>query len=100
MTTPATDRPTASRERASTSTRSTASHDHAAATQLLTSQEAAERLCMSPEWVRKKVQRREIPFIRLGRCVRFTEAQLAEIVTAAAQPGPARQGRGSARTKL
>lgn len=67
---------------------------------LMTSKEAAERLCMSHEWLRKKVQRREVPFVRLGRYVRFTEAHLVEIIDSATQPGGRLQGRGSARTKL
>lgn len=69
-------------------------------TRLMTSQEVAERLCMSHEWLRKKVQRREVPFVRLGRYVRFTESHLAEIVESATQPVARTQGRGSARTKL
>ncbi len=67
---------------------------------LLTSQETAERLCMSHEWLRKKVQRREVPFVRLGRYVRFTEAHLAEIIESATHSIPSSQVRSSARTKL
>src|SRR6266581_1947010 len=67
---------------------------------LLTSQEAAERLCMSHEWLRKKVQRREVPFVRLGRYVRFTESHIAEIIESATQPVSRTQGRSSARTRL
>jgi excisionase family DNA binding protein len=67
---------------------------------LLTSQEVAERLCMSHEWLRKKVQRREVPFVRLGRYVRFTEAHLAEIIESATHSIPSSQVRSSARTKL
>lgn len=93
MSAPATDRLISSQQRPSVTPRSNAT------TQLLTSQEAAERLCMSHEWVRKKVQRREIPFIRLGRCVRFTEAQLAEIIQGGVQSTSQTQ-RGTARTKL
>jgi len=55
---------------------------------------------MSHEWVRKKVQRREIPFIRLGRCVRFTEAQLTEIIQGGVQSASSQTQRGTARTKL
>ncbi len=67
---------------------------------LMTSQEAAERLCMSHEWLRKKVQRREVPFVRLGRYVRFTEAHLAEIIESSTHSAHGSYGRGSARTKL
>ncbi|HZC52018.1 MAG TPA: helix-turn-helix domain-containing protein [Mycobacterium sp.] len=66
----------------------------------MTSQEVAERLCMSNEWLRKKVQRREVPFVRLGRYVRFTESHLAEIIASATQPVSRTEVRGSARTKL
>lgn len=66
----------------------------------MTSQEVAERLCMSHEWLRKKVQRREVPFVRLGRYVRFTESHLAEIIESATQSTSRPLGRGSARTKL
>src|SRR4051794_3243126 len=73
---------------------------HAGA-RLLTSHEAAERLCMSHEWLRKKVQRREVPFVRLGRYVRFTEAHVAEIIESATHSiSGSSQSRGSARTKL
>ncbi|SRR6266540_3586050 len=70
------------------------------AARLMTSQEAAERLCMSHEWLRKKVQRREVPFVRLGRYVRFTEAHLAEIIESSTHSAHGSYGRGSARTKL
>lgn len=93
------DRPVSSRERANVRPRSNADRPQNAA-QLLTTQEAAARLCMSREWVRKKVQRREIPFIRLGRCVRFTEAQLAEIIRGGVQTTCTPTPRGTARSKL
>jgi excisionase family DNA binding protein len=66
----------------------------------MTSHEAGERLCMSHEWLRKKVQRREVPFVRLGRYVRFTEAHLAEIIESATDSVSGSQSRGSARSKL
>lgn len=69
-------------------------------TRLLTSREVADRLCMSHEWLRKKVQRREIPFVRLGRYVRFTERNVVDIIEAAAQPASPTRGRSSARTRL
>jgi excisionase family DNA binding protein len=67
--------------------------------ELITPQDAAKRLCMSYAWLRKKVAAREVPFVRLGRSVRFTEAHLREIINANAQSalhGP----HGSARTRL
>lgn len=66
---------------------------------LLTPREAAERLCMSYAWLRKKIAAREVPCVRLGRSVRFTESHLREIVEANTQPIP-RMERGSARTRL
>jgi excisionase family DNA binding protein len=67
--------------------------------ELMTPQEAAKRLCMSHAWLRKKIAAREVPFVRLGRSVRFTEAHLREIIDANAHPVP-RVERGSARTVL
>jgi excisionase family DNA binding protein len=66
----------------------------------MTSQEVADHLCMSHEWLRKKVQRREVPFVRLGRYVRFTESHVAEIIQSATQPVSRTHNRGSARSKL
>ena len=83
-----------------TSSMPTSSNPQRGTTQLLTLQDAAARLCMSDEWLRKKVQRREIPFIRLGRCVRFTEAHLAQIIAGGEQPIPSQPQRGTARTRL
>ncbi len=55
---------------------------------------------MSHEWLRKKVQKREVPFVRLGRYVRFTEEQLAEIIESASRTTHGAERHGSARTKL
>lgn len=68
---------------------------------LLTSQEAADRLRMSHAWLRKKIAAREVPYVRLGRSVRFTEDHLRDIIQAATQTiPPTNGGRGSARTAL
>lgn len=66
---------------------------------LMTPQEAAQRLCMSHAWLRKKIAAREVPYVRLGRSVRFTEQHLREIIEANVQPLPPVE-RGSARTVL
>jgi excisionase family DNA binding protein len=44
--------------------------------QLLNAQEAADRLGVTEKWMRRKAQAREIPFIRLGRYLRFDPDQL------------------------
>lgn len=42
---------------------------------LLTNSEFCERLGMSNEWGRKKIQRRQISFVRIGRSVRIPEEE-------------------------
>lgn len=48
----------------------------------------AELLGVSEDYVRQRVKRREIPFTRLpgGKLVRFTSAQVHQILTAGEQP--------------
>lgn len=68
---------------------------------LMTAQEAADRLCMSHAWLRKKIATREVPCVRLGRAVRFTEDHLRHIIESHTAEIPANNGgRGSARTVL
>ena len=43
---------------------------------------AAERLNVSVKYLQKQVQHRQVPHVRLGTHVRFSEADLAEIVAA------------------
>lgn len=47
---------------------------------LLTFTEAAEYLNVPESWLREKVARRKVPHTRLGKHVRFTPADLADIV--------------------
>lgn len=47
---------------------------------LRTFTEAAEYLNVPESWLREKVARRKVPHTRLGKHVRFTTADLADIV--------------------
>jgi excisionase family DNA binding protein len=49
---------------------------------MLTMKQFAERLGMSEEWARKRVQRRQISFVRIGRSVRILESELDRLVQA------------------
>ena len=68
---------------------------------LMTTQEAAALLNVSPSWLTKSAQRGRVPYTRIGRYVRFSSAQLRQIiadgeqvVTAGrAQPGSSGGGR-------
>lgn len=72
-----------------------------AETTLWTTKEAAERLKVSYEWLKKKAQRNEVPCVRLGRHVRFSEQNLLQIIRdGTQQPPTADNSRGSARTTL
>lgn len=52
-----------------------------AATALLTTQEAAERLRVPSTWLAQAAREGAEPFVRLGpRYVRFTEEQLTQII--------------------
>ena len=63
-------------------------------TGLLTGDEAADRLGVSARWVRRAVQERRIPFVKVGRFVRFDAADLDDYL--AQQRVPARR-EGAAR---
>lgn len=56
------------------------------ASRLLTVQQAAAQLNVPVSWLRGRVANRAVACTRLGRHVRFTQAQLAAIVAAAEQP--------------
>ncbi len=77
-------------------------HDRSAALAALRSwpdvRARADVLQMSEEWVRKQVQAPTVPYIRLGRRVRFSAADIAAIIEAAERP-VLRRSR-IARTKL
>jgi excisionase family DNA binding protein len=47
---------------------------------LLTFAEAAEVLNVPESWLREKVARRQVPHTRLGKHVRFTRADLTDII--------------------
>lgn len=49
---------------------------------LLTYAEAAEQLAVGERWLRDAVTNRKVPFTRVGRHVRFTQAQVDDIVRA------------------
>jgi len=48
-------------------------------TRLLTVNEAAKQLSLSPRTVRKLIAGRQIRHVRLGRCIRIEERELARI---------------------
>lgn len=50
--------------------------------QLLTVEQAAERLSASPRFVRRLIAERRIEFHRVGRHVRISERALAEFIEA------------------
>lgn len=50
---------------------------------VLTPAEVAERLGKSADYWLRKASRKEVPHVRLGRSVRFTEEDVAEIVARA-----------------
>jgi excisionase family DNA binding protein len=47
---------------------------------LLTNREFCDRLGMSYEWGRKKIQRRQISFVQIGRSVRIPEEELNRFI--------------------
>lgn len=52
---------------------------------LYTLGEAAERLRVSPSWLKKRVSARAIPHTRIGRHIRFTDDHLAQIAASGEQ---------------
>jgi excisionase family DNA binding protein len=70
---------------------------------LYTCVELASLLGVGEDWIRRRVQDRSIPHVRLGRRVCFTVAHVEMIIAAATvEPLPPRvpDRRGSARTRL
>ena len=47
---------------------------------LLTTKQAAEMLQFSPSYMRKLVMRRKVPFIKIGRSVRFRKEDLEQML--------------------
>lgn len=61
-------------------------------TVLLGFTEAAEALNVNESWLRRAVTANEVPHRRLGRKVRFTEDDIAQIVAQAARAGKSEVG--------
>lgn len=62
---------------------------------LLNAQQLAEYLSVSIAWVRKGVLERTLPYTKIGRNVRFTPAQVEQMVKAGGDlPGPSCRQRG------
>ncbi|MBF9132191.1 helix-turn-helix domain-containing protein [Plantactinospora sp. S1510] len=60
---------------------------------LYTPAEAAQRLQVRESWLRKKAAARQVPCTFLGKHLRFSPADLAAIITNAAQPATGRRPR-------
>jgi excisionase family DNA binding protein len=67
---------------------------------LYTPAEAAERLRVRESWLRKKAAARAIPCTFLGKHLRFSPADLAAIVAAAARPATCRRARRRSATTV
>jgi len=68
---------------------------------LLTMEEAAAVLTISESWLRKKVAARAVPFTKIGKQVRFTQAHIDAIIAAGEQqPKVAERERSTARSRL
>jgi excisionase family DNA binding protein len=67
---------------------------------LMTTEEAADILCVSYSWLKKAAQRREVPCTHIGRAVRFSRSHLEEIIAAGEKQPITTQHRTSARTRL
>jgi excisionase family DNA binding protein len=67
----------------------------------MTTQEAAEYLSVTYDWLKRQVAANLVPHTKLGKFVRFTPEHLDQIVSAG-ERGPASPSmkRGSARTRL
>jgi excisionase family DNA binding protein len=55
--------------------------------------EAARQLNVKRSWLETAVQQRKVPHHRLGRLVRFTTGDLAEILATTGQPAVTRRRR-------
>ncbi len=55
-------------------------------TRLLTVEQVSQMTGWRPATIRQKVWRRELPFVKLGRSVRFKEAEIARIIEDATIP--------------
>jgi len=66
---------------------------------LMTTQEAADLLNVSYDWLKKATQKRTVPHTRMGRSVRFSQAQIDDIIANGARRAIALP-RGSSRSRL
>ena len=62
-------------------------------TRLLTVDQVAQLTGWRPATIRMKVWRRELPYIKLGRSVRFKEDEIAKIIEGSAIPALESQSR-------
>jgi excisionase family DNA binding protein len=77
----------------------------AAVGELLKVEGLARLLQVSEAWVRKGILERTLPHTKIGRNIRFTPAQVQQIIQAGERPPTrppvdGRSGRSSARTRL
>ena len=64
---------------------------------LLTIPEAAAELNVPEHWLRHAVTKRQVPFTKIGKHVRFTQEHLAEIIQRGEQEPQRPQGRPRSR---
>ena len=62
---------------------------------LYTTAEAAEQLRMSPAWLKRQASSRKVQCVRMGRSVRFTDADIAAIIADRTRPAVQRGGKRS-----
>ena len=55
-------------------------------TRLLTVNEVSRLTGWQPSTIRQKIWRRELPYIKLGRSVRFLESEIAKLIEGCAVP--------------
>jgi excisionase family DNA binding protein len=55
-------------------------------TRLLTVDQVARLTGWRPATIRQKVWRRELPFVKLGRSVRFRESEIQKLIEGSAMP--------------
>ena len=63
---------------------------------LMTVEQLAMYLSVSPAWVRKGILNRTLPYTKLGKSVRFTPAQVTQILAAGESPALRGQTSGGA----
>lgn len=68
-----------------------------APSQLHTPAEAAEILTVRESWLRRQAGQRRIPCTFLGKHLRFSDADIQQIITAGAQPTTERRRRARSR---